>query len=82
MCDEDKKKKLSGYQNLIRKRKREEERDRNSTKISNYFTTLPSTSKQLSECIESNQSIQDVVGTSKNTSSSCSGKCFLCFIII
>jgi hypothetical protein len=72
MRDEDLKKKLSGYQNLIRKRKREEERDRNSTKISRYFTTLPSTSKQLSE---SNQSIQDVVGPSKNTSYS--GKYFI-----
>lgn len=38
MSDQDKKKKLSGYQNLIRKRKQEEERDKNTTKISKYFT--------------------------------------------
>lgn len=41
--------KNSGYQNLIRKRKQEEERDQNTTKISKYFLALPSTSKESSE---------------------------------
>ena len=45
VSNQDKKKKLSGYQNLIRKRKLEDERDKNTTKISKYFTALPSTSK-------------------------------------
>ncbi|KAF2902116.1 hypothetical protein ILUMI_04070 [Ignelater luminosus] len=48
MSDQDKKRNLSGYQNLIRKIKREEERDKNTTKISNYFTALPCTSKESS----------------------------------
>ncbi|GBP93021.1 Zinc finger MYM-type protein 5 [Eumeta japonica] len=43
------KKKLSGYQNLIRKRKQEEQRDKNTSKINKYFTALPSTSKESLE---------------------------------
>lgn len=43
------KKKLSGYQNLINKRKREEERDKNVTRITQFFSTPASTSKATPE---------------------------------
>jgi len=73
--DQDKKKKLSGYQNLMRKRKREEDRDKNATKISKYFPPLPSTSKESFECIKT-----DFIDESNKTDSknpSCSGMYFL-----
>ncbi|CAB3260649.1 unnamed protein product [Arctia plantaginis] len=67
---QDKKKKLSGYQNLMRKRKQEEERDKNTTKISKYFTALPSTSKESLETETSNFIDEDDVmkSDSKNAS--------------
>ncbi|KAF2896065.1 hypothetical protein ILUMI_10109 [Ignelater luminosus] len=61
----------NGYANLMKKRKREEERDKNTTKISNYFTALPFTSKESSECFETetSQSIDEgVKSDTKNDS--------------
>lgn len=73
--NQNKKKKLSGYQYLIRKRKQEEERDKNTTKISKYFTVLPSTSKESLETETSHFIDEDVESDSKNAS--CSGMCFM-----
>ncbi|XP_022830235.1 zinc finger MYM-type protein 1-like [Spodoptera litura] len=66
----DKKKKLSGYQNLIRKRKQEEERNKNATKISKYFTALPSTSTQSLET-ETSHVIDESVIKSDSKNASC-----------
>lgn len=74
--NQDKKKKLSGYQNLIRKRKQEEERDKNTTKISKYFTALPSTSKESLET-ETSHFVDEGVVESDSKNASCSGKCFM-----
>ncbi|GBP13928.1 Zinc finger MYM-type protein 5 [Eumeta japonica] len=67
--NQDKKKKLSGYQNLIRKRKEEEQRDKNTSKINKYFTALPSTSKESLETETSHVIDEGVVESdSKNAS--------------
>ncbi|KAF5269506.1 hypothetical protein FQA39_LY08695 [Lamprigera yunnana] len=70
--NQDKKKKLSGYQNLIRKREQEEERDKNTTKISKYFTVLPFTSKKLLET-ETSHFIDEGVIKSDSKNPSCTG---------
>lgn len=71
--NQDKKKKLSGYQNLMRKRKLEEERDKNTTKISKYFTALPSTSKESLET-QTSHFIDEGVMKSDSKNASCSGE--------
>lgn len=76
----DKKKKLSGYQNLIRKRKQEEERNKNATKISKYFRALPSTSTQSLEA-ETSHVIDESVIKSDSKNASCSGMYFLCNLL-
>ena len=76
VSNQDKKKKLSGYQNLIRKRKLEDERDKNTTKISKYFTALPSTSK-ISLDTGTSHFIKEGVIKSQSKNASCCGKCFL-----
>ncbi|GBP30627.1 Zinc finger MYM-type protein 5 [Eumeta japonica] len=55
--------------NLIRKRKQEEERDKNTSKINKYFTALPSTSKESLETETSHVIAEGVVESdSKNAS--------------